>query len=345
MGSVIEPISVQDLIRSIHAVLVVFDPEGRVRLWNPAAEDSLALSPGAGPDQVAGRLGAEVVGAVRTALTRGAPVRVDEVSLEVGGRPRTFGFTVSPIRGDDGPAGAVLTGRDITSRVRLASTLEDLTRRADRESALRRLVHELRTPLNSILGTAQYLELITEPEAPPRRYARLIAEEASRLSRLLDGVDELRRARALRLRAADPLPAVRRAVEVMAPLADEAGVRLETGLPTSLPPVSHDPDRLEEVALNLMQNAVEAAGAGGTVRVAAGSDSQGVWISVEDDGPGVPEEILPRLFQPFVSGKPGRGRGLGLALCREIVEEHGGEIVCEPPPAEGALFRVQLPRL
>ncbi|GAB6064142.1 two-component system sensor histidine kinase NtrB [Deferrisoma palaeochoriense] len=331
------------LIRSIHTVLVVFDPEARVTLWNPAARTALGLAEDATGAEVEDRLGAEVLAAVRTAMGRRRAARLDEVTLEIGGEPRIFGVTVSPLEEGERLLGAVLTGRDITERVRLSSTLEDLTRQAERAAALRRLVHELRTPLNAILATAQYLGLITDPEAPARRYADRIAEETERLARLLDGVSELQGAGDLALRTADPGPPVRRAVELLTPVAEDACVRLEAQVPVALPAIPHDPDRLEQVVVNLLQNAVEAAGAGGEVRVRVWTEADGVVLEVADTGPGVPEEIAPRLFEPFVSGKPGRGRGLGLAVCREIVEAHGGQVSWESEPGRGTRFRVRLP--
>ncbi len=331
------------LIRSIHTMLVVFDPGARVTLWNPAAGAALGLAEGATGADVEGRLGDEVLAAVRTAMDRRRAARLDEVPLEIRGEPRIFGVTVSPLEEADRLLGAVLTGRDITERVRLSSTLEDLTRQAERAAALRRLVHELRTPLNTILGTAQYLGLISEPEAPARRYAQTIAEETERLALLLDGISELQGAGDLALRTADPGPRVRRAVELLAPVAEDACVRLEAEVPSPLPPIPHDPDRLEQVAVHLLQNAVEAAGAGGTVRVRVWAEADAVVLEVADTGPGVPDEIAPRLFEPFVTGKPGRGRGLGLAVCREIVEAHGGRVSWESDPGRGTRFRVRLP--
>ena len=104
----------------------------------------------------------------------------------------------------------------------------------------------------------------------------------------------------------------------------------------------HDPARLRQAVLNLLRNGVEAAGRGGTVRIGARTSAKGARVSVEDTGPGVPEDVKARLFQPFFTTKPS-GTGLGLMLAREIVLEHKGELDVERSSLGGAAFTIDLP--
>jgi two-component system NtrC family sensor kinase len=111
------------------------------------------------------------------------------------------------------------------------------------------------------------------------------------------------------------------------------------------PPVAGDRTALEQVLVNLLLNAVDAAGPDGSITVATGPDAAGgVRLVVRDSGPGVPPDLAARIFEPFVTTKdPGRGTGLGLAVVQRIVEDHGGTVSVGPAPEGGAAFSVLLP--
>jgi signal transduction histidine kinase len=125
-------------------------------------------------------------------------------------------------------------------------------------------------------------------------------------------------------------------------------VTLEAAVPADLPPISADPNQLQQVLINLLMNALEATLPGGHVQVTAAPRAEagrpGVRFGVADTGPGIPPDVLPRVFEPFFTTKPpGQGTGLGLAICRDIVKEHGGEIQVESQPGAGTTFTVWLP--
>jgi two-component system, NtrC family, sensor kinase len=126
--------------------------------------------------------------------------------------------------------------------------------------------------------------------------------------------------------------------------AQREGRMLELNVEQGLPKVPYDPARLRQALLNLLRNAAEAAGHGGTVRLSAkrGGKLGGVRIAVEDTGPGVPDDVKARLFEPFFTTKPS-GTGLGLLLTAEIVKEHRGELSLETSPLGGAAFFLDLP--
>jgi signal transduction histidine kinase len=115
---------------------------------------------------------------------------------------------------------------------------------------------------------------------------------------------------------------------------------------TPLPPVRGDVDQLRQALLNLAVNAIEAlsaaAGAERVVRLGARHEDASVVLWVIDTGPGLAEDLLPTAFEPFRSGKP-QGMGLGLMICRTIVEKHGGRIVASNQPGRGAAFEITLP--
>ncbi len=341
--SPLSAVTLDALIQSIHSVLLVFDARGRLVLWNPSAERSLRVREGSVPEEVLDRVGPEVRQAVASCLRTGRTVRCDEVVLDLDGDTRRFGFTASPVRQNGGIVGAVVTGRDITERVEVDRTVGELNRRADRERIIRQVVHELRKPLNAIRGHAQYLLLTCAPGDPAREYARVIVDEVDRMDHLLEGLRGLEDGGEMALRVESPSPALRRAAELMRPVVLEKAGVFEVDVPSGLPAVAHDPERLEQVVLNLLQNAVDAVPAGGRIALRAAPVGSGVRVEVWDNGPGVPPDLGERVFDLFVTTKGPAGKGIGLALCRDIVERHGGTISFESEPGRGTAFIVTLP--
>jgi signal transduction histidine kinase len=102
-------------------------------------------------------------------------------------------------------------------------------------------------------------------------------------------------------------------------------------------------DKLLQVVLNLVGNALQATSDGGRVRVGVIRDGEHAVLEVQDDGPGIPPEVVERIWEPFFTTKGAKGTGLGLGITRRIVEEHGGRISVRTRPNEGAMFRVELP--
>jgi len=122
-----------------------------------------------------------------------------------------------------------------------------------------------------------------------------------------------------------------------------SGIRLVLNLDDRRPFVTCDSRLLRQVILNLIRNAMEVVPAqSGQVMVVSVAERGGARIEVDDNGPGIPPEILPRIFEPFFTTKPD-GTGLGLAVVRQIVEEHGGSVTCISLPGKGTTFRIWLP--
>jgi signal transduction histidine kinase len=130
----------------------------------------------------------------------------------------------------------------------------------------------------------------------------------------------------------------------VAPQRSLKDVSLALDVSPGLPAVALGHEQLMQVILNLVMNAANAVGAGGNIRVAAARHATGVRLLVEDDGPGVDARVKAQLFEPFVTTKEvGKGTGLGLAVCRGLVESAGGSIALDPDYARGARFIVDLP--
>lgn len=215
--------------------------------------------------------------------------------------------------------------------------------------------HDLKTPLTSIQGFSQAIVDGTAADAEGvHRAAGIIHDEASRMRRMVDELLLLARMDAGELQldrqAIDLAQLLASCVTRMEPRARECGVSLTLDLPPAgLSPVVGDGDRLVQLFTNLLDNALQHTTAGGRVTVTASASRDQVIASVADTGPGIPAEQLARIFERFyqVDGSRSRTRapgvGLGLAICKELAEAHGGRIVAESVVGVGSKFSVGLP--
>lgn len=330
------------LIKSIPSILLVFDRGGTLTAWNEAAGSALGLGDpsGAGGDR---ELSPELLEIVRSCMELCEMVRLDECVMEVGGSSRKFGFTANPLASCSEVMGAVVTGRDITERVIVLKEIEDLRRRAGIEKIARQLAHELRNPLNSMKVHAQFIELLFPEDDPNRRYASVISEEVDHMDRLLTSLRDLSRAQGIDLQFSPPEPAIFRAVDLMVSVARAKGVEIRTKVDT-LNSVLHDPEKIQQVIINILKNAVEAVRPGGQILLKAGRDEQGgIWIEVMDDGPGIDPEVAGQIFDLFFTTKGRLGEGIGLAVCREIIERHRGRIFLTRAKGWSTCFRLEIP--
>jgi NtrC-family two-component system sensor histidine kinase KinB len=212
--------------------------------------------------------------------------------------------------------------------------------------------HELRTPLTTVNLVIDRLRETATADLP-EGWDRLLAaagEDMARLRKLVDDLLDLARLEAGRVEMKrQPVPVhdlVEETVHAFALQAEENGIRLASDIPPDLPRVSADPERIGRVLSNLVSNAVRYTGRGGRVLVTADAFGRSLQISVADNGPGIPLEDQPRIFDRFVrlrDDSRGDGSGLGLAICREIVHAHGGAIWVDSGPGPGSVFSFTLP--
>lgn len=211
-----------------------------------------------------------------------------------------------------------------------------------RSSLLSAVSHELRSPLTAIIGSAG--TLLKNPQAGGGLLEN-IRDEAERLNRLVHNLIETTRLESGAALKKEPYPiedVVGTALERCEKLL--TGRRVDTDLPENLPLVPLDPVLMELVFMNLFENSARHA-PGAALEVAARERMDALEVSVADDGPGLKPEDVERVFEKFyrASATPG-GAGLGLAICKAVVEAHGGTIRAENRPGGGAVFRLTLPR-
>ena len=231
----------------------------------------------------------------------------------------------------------------------MAAELEAAERR--RVALIGDVAHELRTPLATIEG---YTEgLLDGVVAPGAETWALLHDEAGRLRRLVQELQELSRAEArqlpLQLRLCPPAKLVEQAVRRIAPQFAEKGVTLSTDVPAELPPVQADADRIIQVLLNLLGNALRYTPAGGRVHVSSERQQDAVTVHVADTGIGIAPEHLPHLFERFYRVDKARSRalggsGIGLTISRAIIEAHDGQIwAASNGMSQGATFSFMIP--
>lgn len=227
----------------------------------------------------------------------------------------------------------------------------DMERERLRSTILSALSHDLRTPLTVIVGRAD--TLIDEARGSSERIAGLaedIRRQAIAMSRLTDNLLDLARLQSGQVRLRMEWQSVEEIVgAAVAQLQDRLHGRvLSIDLPADLPLVEFDAVLIERVLCNLLDNAVRHTPASAAIRITAGVEPVGLWIGVDDEGPGLPEALWADVFEPFVRGPAARadGLGLGLSICRLIVEAHGGTVQAAPSSttATGTSLRIRLPR-
>jgi histidine kinase len=245
---------------------------------------------------------------------------------------------------------------DVDELGQLAQDFNRMAENLEQTEALRRQLigdvsHELRTPLTTIKGSMEALidgVLPAEPETFEQIY-----QEADRLQRLVDDLQELSRVEAgafeLSLQPVVLADLLHTTTTRLARQYAEKGVRLEIDLPPDLPKIQADADRLSQVLLNLVGNALQYTPAGGKVTVSARRQGEEVQVKVQDTGIGIAAEHLPHVFDRFYRADRSRARvsggsGIGLTIARHLVVAHGGRIWAESPgEGQGSTFMFTMP--
>lgn len=205
------------------------------------------------------------------------------------------------------------------------------------------VAHEIRNPLSSIKGLAKYFAERTPPGGEAQELALVMAKEADRLNRVVSELLELVRPAHLNYQPVDINALIHHSLQLVSQDAQSRGIELQFTPRPELTSIKADPDRLNQVLLNLYLNAMQAIGRDGVIHVSAcEADRQRVKIVVKDSGKGMSDEELQAIFTPYFTTKAD-GTGLGLAVVQNIIEQHGGTIRAESQPGAGAIFTLWLP--
>jgi two-component system nitrogen regulation sensor histidine kinase GlnL len=348
-----------NVIDSVGDGVIVFDEQGACTLMNPAAEEITGISRRQAREQGTATLFRNepvLQEMVEKTATTGMTVSDHEnVVLIRGGHPTPVSVTTTPLLlGTGTKVGTIVVLRDLTN----IRDLERAVRHADRLSALGALAaglaHEIKNPLGGIRGAAQLMERELPVESELREYLRVVLKEVQRVNLIVEELLTLASPRPLRLEEVNLHKVLGDLLLLQKRAVDDRRVAFVQQFDPSIPPILGDEGLLTQLFLNLIKNAVEAAGDGGRIRVSSRvvSDysmthkgerrSRMVAVEVSDDGPGISPAELEHLFTPFYTTKP-TGTGLGLAICQKIVTEHRGLIKVDSELGKGTTFTVALP--
>lgn len=226
------------------------------------------------------------------------------------------------------------------------------TRLFQQSDLISEMVHELRTPLASLNAALYLLQRPEVGEEQRERVTRTMSNEINRLADLASSFLDLAKLESGRMPFHSEQIHIKQLLEecsiLMRGRLQDKNQSLELALPDDLPKISGDGDKLRQVILNLLSNAQKYTPESGQIRLSAGCDEKLVWFSIADNGQGIPERYLPRLFEKFFrvpgSERNAQGTGLGLSICKRIVETHRGKIEVKSRENEGTTFTVSLPR-
>jgi len=320
--------------------VLIADGAGHIILLNPAAEQLFQIK----KEAAIGRSVVEVlrhhqlVESWRVSLQTG---EVQSTTVETGAGKLFWQGVAIPL-GEDLPGHTLLLIQDLTRLRRLEMVRRDF---------ISNVSHELRTPLAAIGALTETLQQAIEDPPIAQRFLGRMETEIDTMTQLVQELLELSRIESgqvpLKLQAISPLDLLSQPLERMRLQVERAGLSLTVSCPDNLPPVMADEERMGQVLVNLLHNAVKFTEPGGSITVSARQEGNQIIFAVVDTGVGIAPDDLSRIFERFYKAdraRTGGGTGLGLSIARHLVEAHGGRIWAESALGKGSTFYFSLPK-
>jgi two-component system sensor histidine kinase PilS (NtrC family) len=335
-----------NVLASMSSGLVTADSRQRVTFLNQAGGDILGVVPARATGKPLSEIGLNLPAEwdqIRH-RTRGREGYRAEVEVPHGDGRRVLGYSLRVLKDGSGEDGALIVFQDLTE----VKKLERQARFNEQLAAVGELAagiaHEIRNPLASISGSVQVLSNELTVGSAERRLMEIIVSESNRLSKILEEFLRFVRPQERRVASFDVAASIKEVLALFR-LSDEISDahRIEDDVAPDLSLLSGDRDQIRQIIYNVAKNAVRAMPDGGTLTVQGRED--GAWYSIKfrDTGRGMSEDEIARVFTPFSTAFDG-GTGLGMAIVRRIVEDHGGAIDVESMPGEGTTVTILLPR-
>jgi PAS domain S-box-containing protein len=339
------------LLESFPDLILVVDLEERYTFVNSRARDLLGYQP---EDLVGKKISDLEDHSPELAALYHAVVSGKQAfgSAEYGARHREGSWRTMRASGsqlfdaEGKTSGVIMSVRDITLERKLEQQVVQSERLAAMGAMIGGVAHELNNPLTSILGVSELLQ-DTETSETARKQLAMLQQQARRAADIVQNLTYFARPPAPGKSRIKLVEVVERTLNLHAYSLRKNNITVDFLREEGLPYALGDPHQLMQVFLNLILNAEQAIREvrdKGTLRIRTGKSDNSVWVSFHDDGPGIPKENLPSIFDPFYTTKrPGRGTGLGLSICKSVMKEHSGSIEATNASDGGAVFTVTLP--
>lgn len=336
----------RNIMTSINSGILVINKEGVITTFNREAEEITGLSSSYVMGNRASKYTAlkPLTNSLIEAYTKGTLRQSQEAILKTGdGQITPIGFTTSLLRDqDNNVTGAIAIFTDLSEVKDLRSRIQRSERLAFLGEMAASVAHEIRNPLNSISGFGQLLCERIDPDDRLHKFASIIVDETTRIEKIV--------AQTLHFVKDDTIPFESLdfnevLTSTMASMRDKLASReisANLDLNPYLPYVMGNEVQLRQVCTNLVTNAMHALEQGGEIRMATVLEGNIIKATIEDTGPGVPQELREKIFNPFFTTKV-NGTGLGLAVSQKILGDHGGAMTLLDRPGTGAVFQITLP--
>jgi two-component system sensor histidine kinase HydH len=335
-----------NVVENMPVGLMAIDADGKVASFNQTAEAILRRA----PSEIIGKMARDVLPSELLDLTAGLETGKRTIEKEIDcplgdGRVIPMDVSISPLGGEDGTfLGYIILFRDLTEVQELKREIETSRRLASLGRLAAGIAHEIRNPLSSIKGFATYFKERYRENSEDNNTADIMIQEVDRLNRVIGQLLEFARPMAIHKKAISLQTLMRQALKMIERQAKERDITVQADLPSDIQEVPVDPDKVNQVLLNLYLNAIEAMQKGGTLTVALSreSDASRVKIVVSDTGVGISKDDLEHIFDPYFTTRQ-TGTGLGLAIVHRILESHNGEVRVQSEPGLGTTVSVYLP--
>lgn len=335
-----------NVVENMPIGLLALNSEGKIAAFNRTAEQLLGLSSSSvinkNPKDI---LPKPLAGLTDELRAKGGIIDREMDCPREGGKNIPLDVTVFSLKGDgNGHLGEVILFRDLTEIQDLRTEVERTRRLASLGRLAAGIAHEIRNPLSSIKGFATYFMERYKDIPEDQKTAEIMVQEVDRLNRVITQLLEFARPMSLQRRPVSIPDIIHHSLKMIERKAEEKEIKVTTNISPEITKVSLDPDRINQVLLNLYLNSIEAMPKGGTltIGIVPNRADNGIIMTVSDNGIGVNPEDAAHVFDPYFTTKAS-GTGLGLAIVHRIIQAHAGEVRVDSEPNRGTTVTLTLP--
>ena len=328
---------IESILANLQSGLIIIDPQQQIIMTNKYVQELTKLS----DTEISGKSLADFCPAIAAQLMAG--INSNEIPVNFCDTEYTIGFTCIDLKdANSAIIGSIINFRDLSEIVKIRNKVQQKERLTAMGEVVAGVAHEMRNPLFGMTTVGQILAMELNLSPQHRQLMDSFMHESRRLNNLVQ--DLLDGTRELKLRKKPVL--MSRIIESAACICQQAlhnkEIEFKWQKPGTEPQFHADPEKLEQVLVNLIHNAIEANDPGGCLEIHLESDSDNITCAVTDSGHGIQDNLMANIFDVFFTSKKS-GTGMGLSISRNIAEAHGGTLAAENLPGNGARFTLQLP--